>query len=228
MRKNKVFIACDTTNIRKIKKIIKETQNKELIYGYKFGLEFLNSKNGRKFIASLKNKITFGDYKFADIPNTCSSAIKSVKDLNFDYITIHISSGLEALKATKKVSGKTKLIGVTILTSLDNKSLKQIGFSKDVKKVVLHQAKLAHKAKLDAIVCSAQEVKTVKKVFKKEIITPGIRLQSKRDDQKRVLSPNEAYKNGADWLVIGRDITKGNIRKNIQKLIDHLNQRWKD
>ena len=224
MTKNKVFIACDTTNIRKIKKIIKETQNKELIYGYKFGLEFLNSKNGRKFIASLKNKITFGDYKFADIPNTCSSAIKSVKDLNFDYITIHISSGLEALKATKKVSGKTKLIGVTILTSLDNKSLKQIGFSKDVKKVVLHQAKLAHKARLDAIVCSAQEVKTVKKVFKKEIITPGIRLQSKRDDQKRVLSPNEAYKNGADWLVIGRDITKGNIKNNIQKLINHLDK----
>ena len=198
MRKNKVFIACDTTNITKIKQIIKETQNKNIIFGYKFGLEFLNSKNGRKFIASLKNKITFGDYKFADIPKTCSSAIQSVKDLNFNYITIHISSGLEALKATKKVSGKTKLIGVTILTSLDNKALKQIGFNKDVKKVVLHQAKLAHKAKLDAIVCSAQEVKIVKKVFKKEIITPGIRLQSNRDDQKRVLSPNEAYKNGAD------------------------------
>ena len=222
MRKNKVFIACDTTNITKIKQIIKETQNKDIIFGYKFGLEFLNSKNGRKFIASLKNKITFGDYKFADIPKTCSSAIKSVKDLNFNYITIHISSGLEALKATKKVSGKTKLIGVTILTSLDNKALKQIGFNKDVKKVVLHQAKLAHKAKLDAIVCSAQEVKIVKKVFKKEIITPGIRLQSKRDDQKRVLSPNEAYKNGADWLVIGRDITKGNLKGNIQKLINHL------
>ena len=222
MRKNKVFIACDTTNITKIKQIIKETQNKDIIFGYKFGLEFLNSKNGRKFIASLKNKITFGDYKFADIPKTCSSAIQSVKDLNFNYITIHISSGLEALKATKKVSGKTKLIGVTILTSLDNKALKQIGFNKDVKKVVLHQAKLAHKAKLDAIVCSAQEVKIVKKVFKKEIITPGIRLQSNRDDQKRVLSPNKAYKNGADWLVIGRDITKGKLKGNIQKLINHL------
>ena len=224
MRKNKVFIACDTTNITKIKQIIKETQNKDIIFGYKFGLEFLNSKNGRKFIASLKNKITFGDYKFADIPKTCSSAIQSVKDLNFNYITIHISSGLEALKATKKVSGKTKLVGVTILTSLDNKALKQIGFNNDVKKVVLHQAKLAHKAKLDAIVCSAQEVKIVKKVFKKEIITPGIRLQSNRDDQKRVLSPNKAYKNGADWLVIGRDITKGNLKGNIQKLINHLDK----
>ena len=224
MIKNKVFVACDSTNIKKIKKIIKETQNKNIKIGYKFGLELLNSKDGRNFVSSLKNKITFGDYKISDIPNTCSSTIKAVKDLRFNYITIHINSGLEALKASKKVSGQTKLVGVTILTSLDNKALKQIGFSKDVKKVVLHQAKLAHKAKLDAIVCSAREVKIVKKVFKKEIITPGIRFNSRRDDQKRVLSPYEAYKNGADWLVIGRDITKGNIKNNIQKLINHLNK----
>jgi len=222
MNKNKIFVACDTTDIKKIKRIIKETRNSKVEVGYKFGLEFLNSKNGRNFISGLKNEITFGDYKFADIPNTCSSAIKSVKDLNFNYITIHISSGLTALKTTRKVSGKTKLIGVTILTSLDNKALKQIGYSKDLKKVVLHQAKLANRANLDAIVCSAQEVKIVKKVFKKEIITPGIRLNSKKDDQKRVLSPSQAYKNGADWLVIGRDITKGNIKKNIQKLVNHL------
>ena len=82
---------------------------------------------------------------------------------------MHISSGLDALRATKKVSGKIKLIGVTILTSLDNKALREIGFNKDVKKIVLDQAKLASKAKLDAIVCSAQEVKIIKKVFQKEI-----------------------------------------------------------
>ncbi len=222
--KNKVFIACDTTKISKIKKILNETNSDKLKIGYKFGLEFLNSKNGRRFVSKLKNKITFGDYKFCDIPNTCSSAIKAIRDLKFNYITIHISSGLEALKAAKKASGKTKLVGVTILTSLDNKTLRQIGFNKDVKKVVLHQAKLASKAKLDAIVCSAREVKIVKKEFKKEIITPGIRLNSKKDDQKRTLSPNEAFKNGADWLVIGRDITKGSIKNNIQKLINHLSQ----
>ena len=113
---------------------------------------------------------------------------------------------------------------MTILTSLDNKSLKQIGFNKDVKKLVLHQAKLASKAKLDAIVCSAQEVNIVKKVFKKEIITPGIRFNSKNYDQKRTLTPKEAFKNGSDWLVIGRPITKGNIKKNINRLIDHLKQ----
>ena len=222
MKKNKIFIACDSKNINKIKEIIKKTKNSKLKIGYKFGLEFLNSKNGRDFISKLKNKITFGDYKFADIPNTCASAIKAVKDLKFNYLTIHISSGLEALKAAKKVSGKTKLIGVTILTSLDNKSLKEIGFNKDVKKIVLEQAKLANKAKLDAIVCSAKEVKIVKKVFKKEIITPGIRFNSKSDDQKRVLTPKQAYKNGSDWLVIGRPITKGNIKNNLQNLINHL------
>ena len=227
MKKNKIFIACDSTNIQRIKEIIKKSKTSKLKIGYKFGLEFLNSKNGRKFVSQLKNQITFGDYKFSDIPNTCSSAIKAIKDLKFNYCTIHISSGLEALKAAKKASGRTKLVGVTILTSLDNKALKEIGFNRDVKKLVYHQAKLANKAKLDAIVCSAQEVKIVRKVFKKEIITPGIRFNSKLksniDDQKRVLTPKQAYKNGSDWLVIGRPITKDNVKNNIQTLINHLN-----
>ena len=223
MKKSKVFIACDSKNLNKVREIIKKTQTSKLQIGYKFGLEFLNSKKGRNFVSKLKNQITFGDYKLADIPNTCASAIRAVRDLNFNYLTIHISSGLEALKAAKKVSGKTKLIGVTILTSIDNKSLKEIGFDKSIKKIVLRQAKLARKAKLDAIVCSAMEVKTIRKVFKNEIITPGIRLNSRSDDQKRVVSPKEAYSNGSDWLVMGRPITKGNIKKNLQSLIDHLN-----
>ena len=224
MKKNKIFVACDSSNVTKIKEIISKTQNSKIKIGYKFGLQFLNSKRGRTFLSKLKNKIIFADLKIHDIPNTCVSTIKAIKDLKINYLTIHISSGLDALKATKKVSGKIKLIGVTILTSLDNKSLKDIGFDKDVRKLVLHQAKLANKAKLDAIVCSAQEVKIVKKVFKKEIITPGIRFNSKSHDQKRVLTPKQAYENGSDWLVMGRPITKGNIKKNIQNLINHLNR----
>ena len=224
MKKSKIFVACDTRKLLKIKNIIRETQNNKLKIGYKFGLEFLNSKNGRIFLSKVKKKIIFADLKLHDIPNTCVSTIKAIKDLKVNYLTIHISSGLEALKAAKKVSGKIKLIGVTVLTSLDNKALREIGFNKNVKKIVLHQAKLANKAKLDAIVCSAQEVKIVRKIFKKEIITPGIRFTSKTNDQKRVLTPREAYANGADWLVIGRDLTKGNIKKNTQSLIDHLSQ----
>jgi len=222
MKKNKIFVACDSTNVSKIKKIIKNSKHPRLKIGYKFGLEFMNSKYGRKFVSQLKNEITFGDYKFSDIPNTCSSAIKAIKDLKFNYCTIHISAGLEALKSVKKVSGKTKIVGVTILTSLDNKALKEIGFTSDVKKLVLHQASLATKAGLDAVVCSAQEVGIVKKVFKNEIITPGIRFDFKSNDQKRILTPKKAYEKGSDWLVIGRPITKGNIKSNIKRLVDHL------
>ena len=219
---NKIFVACDTVNISKVNEIIKKTQNNKIKIGYKFGLEFLNSKYGRNFLLKLRNKITFIDLKLHDIPNTCISTIKAIKDLRPDYLTIHISSGLDALKVCKKISGETKLTGVTILTSLNNKALKEIGFNKQLEKLVYHQAKLAKKANLDAIVCSPQEVKIVKKVFNKEIITPGIRIGYNNNDQKRVLTPKQAYKNGSDWLVIGRPITKGNIKKNIQSLIDHL------
>ena len=221
---NKIFVACDSANISKVKSIIKNTQTSKIKIGYKFGLEFLNSKNGRSFVSKLKNKTIFADLKLHDIPNTCASTVKAIKDLKVNYLTIHISSGIDALKAVKKISGKIKLVGVTILTSIDNKSLKEIGFNKKLKNLVYHQAKLASKAKLDAIVCSAQEVPIIKKVFKKEIITPGIRFDTEANDQKRILTPKLAYKNGSDWLVIGRPITKGNIKKNIKKLIDHLNK----
>tara|TARA_Y100001970_G_scaffold98739_1_gene124168 strand:+ start:990 stop:1661 length:672 start_codon:yes stop_codon:yes gene_type:complete len=223
MSKN-IFIACDTNKTSVAKKIIRYSNTKKLKIGYKFGLEFVNSKNGRSFISKIKNKIIFADLKLHDIPNTCSSTVKAIKDLKINYLTIHISAGLEALKATKKVSGSIKLVGVTTLTSIDNTSLKQIGYDKKLKNLVIHQAKLANKAKLDAIVCSAHEVKYLKKIFKKEIITPGIRFNSKKNDQKRIDTPKEAFKKGCDWLVIGRPITKGNIKKNIQKLIDHLNK----
>ena len=223
MKKNKIFVACDSKNISKIKKIISETQNSKIKVGYKFGLEFLNSKNGRNFVSKLKNKIIFADLKIHDIPNTCVSTIKAIKDLNVNYLTMHISSGLDALKTSKKVSGKIKIIGVTILTSLDHKSLKEIGFDKNLKKLVFHQARLASKAKLDAIVCSPQEIKTIKKVFKKEIITPGIRLHGdSKGDQRRVMTPKKAFENGATSLVMGRSLLKGNLRRNIFKLAEQI------
>ena len=222
MSKKKIFIACDSSNILKVKKILKETRHTNLKVGYKFGLEFFNSKKGRSFVKKLKKKIIFADLKIHDIPNTCASTVKAIKDLNINYLTIHISSGLDALKAAKRASGKIKLIGVTVLTSLDNKSLKDIGYNQNLKNIIIKQAKLAKKAKLDGIVCSPKEIGIIKKIFHKEIITPGIRLDRKNNDQKRVLSPIEAFKKGSDWLVIGRPITKGNITKNINNLNKHL------
>ena len=221
-KKLNLFIACDTKKISSARKVIKYTETKKLNIGYKFGLQFLNTKNGRFFISRIKNKIIFLDLKLNDIPNTCASAINAIKDLNVNYLTIHISSGLEALKMSKKVSGKIKLVGVTTLTSLNDNSLKEIGYKRSIKNLVQHQAKLANKAKLDAIVCSPHELKLVRKIFKGEIITPGIRLNSKLNDQKRVMSPKKAVTMGSDWLVIGRSITNGNIKRNMKNLIDHL------
>tara|TARA_Y100001970_G_scaffold290144_1_gene422761 strand:+ start:62 stop:733 length:672 start_codon:yes stop_codon:yes gene_type:complete len=223
MIKNKIFIACDTKSIKKVQKIIKNTTTDKFKVGYKFGLEFFNSKNGRSFISKIKKKITFIDLKLCDIPNTCISTIKAIKDLKINYLTIHISSGFDALKASKKACGKIKLIGVTTLTSLNEKHLKQIGYNKSLNNLVIHQAKLASKAMLDGIVCSPHEVKNVKKIFKGEIITPGIRFNSKFNDQKRVMTPKQALKNGSDWLVIGRPITKGNIKNNLKKLLKVIN-----
>ena len=147
------------------------------------------------------------------------SAVKALRDLKINYLTVHISSGLEALRSVKKVSGSIKIIGVTTLTSLNNKDLKLIGYSKSVKNLVLHQAKLAKKAALDALVCSPYEVNYVRKIFKKEIITPGVQIGKRNYDQKRSM---EAYKVKSDWLVIGRAITRGNIKKNIQNLYKKL------
>ena len=217
--KKKIFVACDTTDIIKVKKIIALSQTNKIKIGYKFGLEFMNSKNGRQFISKLRNKIVFVDLKLHDTVHTMLSAVKALKDLRINYLTVHISSGLTALKAIKKVSGSIKIIGVSTLTSLNDKDLKKIGYDRSIKNLVALQAKLAKQASLDAIVCSPFEVNIVRKIFKKEIITPGVQIGKKNYDQKRSM---EAKKVKSDWLVIGRSITTGNIKKNIQKLIKSL------
>ena len=219
MKKKQIFIACDAANISKVKKIINQTQTKKLKIGYKFGLEFMNSRSGRQFILKLKNKIIFIDLKLNDTVNTMVSAVKALRDLKINYLTIHISSGYSALKAVKKISGSIKIVGVSTLTSLNDNDLKLIGYNKSVKQLVIHQAKLAKKAGLDALVCSPYEVNAVRKIFKKEIITPGVQIGKRNYDQKRSM---EAKKVKSDWLVIGRAVTRGNIKKNIQNLTKEL------
>jgi orotidine-5'-phosphate decarboxylase len=214
----KIFIAVDTTDLKKVKKIIAQSQTNKIKIGYKFGLEFMNSKKGRSFVSKLKNKIIFIDLKLNDTVNTMLSAVKALKDLRINYLTVHISSGLAALKSVKKVS-RCKIVGVTTLTSLNNKDLKTIGYDRSVKDLVAHQAKLAGRAGLDALVCSPYEVDIVRNIFKKEIITPGVQIGKKNYDQKRSM---EAKKVNSDWLVIGRSLTHGNIKNNIQKLIKSL------
>ncbi len=231
MRKNKIFIACDTSNLNLVKKIIKQTKTNKLEVIPKFGLQFFYSKQGRRFLQRFNNNF-FLDLKINDIKQTALSAINSLKDLKkCKYITVHANGGLEMLKAVKKEAAKTnkklKILGVTILTSLNNNSLKEIGHTKTLNELVLKQAGLIAKAGLYGIVLSAKEAVIVKKKYKNLfIVTPGIRLPGdKLDEQARVVTPYKALKkNKVNAIVMGRSLTRGNIKKNIKKLVDHLNQ----
>ena len=225
-----IFVACDTSNLIEIKKIIRQTQTNKLKIIPKFGLQFFYAKNSRKFLENFKKKFWL-DLKINDIPQTALSAIESLKDLKkCSYITVHANGGLEMLKAIKKkakfINKNIKVLGVTVLTSLNNKSLKEIGHTRSVNQLVLKQVDLIKKSGCDGIVCSAQEAKIVRKKYKNLfIVTPGIRLPGDNaNDQSRVMTPKDAFKNKVSGIVMGRSLIKGNIKKNIQRLIDHLNK----
>ena len=230
MKNKTIFVACDTSNLNKIKKIITETRTKKLQIVPKFGLQFFYSKHGRKFLENIKTNFWL-DLKINDIPQTALSAIDSMKDLKkCKYITVHANGGLEMLKAVKRkvkeINNNIKILGVTVLTSLNDKSLKQIGYTKNVKQLVLKQADLIKKSKCDGIICSAQEAMMVRRKYKRLIIiTPGIRLPGdSSNDQVRILTPKDAFKNKVSGIVIGRSLTKGNIKNNTRRLLDHLNK----
>ena len=229
--RRKVFIAIDTNKESVARKIISQTQTNKLDIGYKFGLEFFYSKNGRKFISKIKSKKIFLDLKLNDIPATCSKAINSIKDLkNINYITVHANAGEETVKAVvktaKKINPKLKILLVTILTSISNKSIKKIGHTKSIIELVKKQALMAKVCKCHGIVCAGSDLEHVKKIFKGEIITPGIRLKGdSAGDQMRVMGPKEAFEKGSNACVIGRSLTSSpkNIKKNITRLIKELN-----
>ena len=228
MKKPKIFIACDTDNIKRVKEIITLSKTDKLDIGYKFGLEFFYAKGGREFISKLKNVNIFADKKICDISNTSASAVKSLRDLkNINYISVHVNAGEETLKAVVKMAKKTnkklKVLAVTVLTSISNSSIKKIGHTRSIEELVKKQALLAKLCGCHGIVCAGSDLKFVKKIFKGEIITPGIRLKGdSAGDQKRVMGPKEAFKNGSTALVLGRSITKGDIKKNIQRLVKEL------
>ena len=223
-----IFVACDTSNLDQIKNILKNINTKKLKIIPKFGLQFFYSKNGRKFLEKYKSDFWL-DLKINDIPQTALSAVDSLKDLKkCKYITVHANGGLNMLKAikekTKQINKNLKVLGVTVLTSLDNKSLKEIGHTKTVDQLVLKQAGIVKKSGCDGIVCSAKEAKMIRKKYKNLlVITPGIRLPGDNtNDQARVMTPKDAFKNKVSGVVIGRSLTKGNIKNNIKKLINHL------
>ena len=225
-----IFSAVDNSNLKQVKKIIKDTKTGRLKIIPKFGLQFFYSKNGRKFLENYKSEF-FLDIKASDISSTITSALNSLKDLKkIKYITVMASVGLKGLKdfqkQAKKINNSIIVCGVTILTSLDNKSLREIGYKDKVEKLVLKQAGIIKKAGLKGIVASANEAKMIRKKYKNLfIVTPGIRLPGDdANDQERVMNPKDAFKNKVSGIVMGRSLIKGNIKSNIQRLIDHLNK----
>ena len=230
MKKNKsIFVACDTSNIKQIKKIISQIKSSELDIIPKFGMQFFYSKDGRKFLEKFK-KPFFLDIKISDVPNTALSALDSLKDLKgLRYITVHATGGLDMLKAVvkkaKSINKKIIVCGVTILTSLNNKAVKEIGFDNKIDKLVLKQVSLIKKSGATGCICSANEASIIRKKYKNLfIVTPGIRLPGdKTNDQKRVMTPKDAFNNKASAIVIGRSLTSSKIKDNLKRLIDHLN-----
>ena len=222
----KIIVALDGNNFSKIKKIALSLKNE--VYAYKVGYEFFFNFgiDGYKKIKEIYPKI-FLDLKLHDIPNTVEQGIKALEKLKPVFTTIHISGGDKMNKfSVKKTSRKTKVLGVSILTSLDSNQTKKYYNEKNVQLLVKKLVKYAKKNGLDGIVCSPLEIKTIRKEIGKRmiIVVPGIRpinYSKKNDDQKRTLTPIEAIEMGADYLVIGRPITSS---KNPLKTIKEINK----
>ena len=222
----KIIVALDGNNFSKIKKIALSLKNE--VYAYKVGYEFFFNFgiDGYKKIKEIYPKI-FLDLKLHDIPNTVEQGIKALEKLKPVFTTIHISGGDEMNKfSVKKTDRKTKILGVSILTSLDSNQTKKYYNEKNIQLLVKKLVKYAKKNGLDGIVCSPLEIKAIRKEIGKEmiIVVPGIRpinYSKKNDDQKRTLTPIEAIEMGANYLVIGRPITSS---KNPLKTIKEINK----
>ena len=214
MSSKKIIVALDSSNIIKIKKIVKDL--KKEVYAFKIGYEFFFNYGIKGYLelSKLCPKI-FLDLKLHDIPNTVKNGIKAINKLKPLLTTIHISGGDEMMKASLIKPKYTKILGVSILTSLNSQQTAKYYKEKSIETLVKKFVRYAEIQKLDGIVCSPIEIKYIRKMVKNDfiIVTPGIRLdkfRKKTDDQKRVLSPKDAVDLGANFIVIGRPILEAN------------------
>ena len=212
MKSNKkIIVALDNKNITKTIKLVKVL--KKDVFAFKIGYQFFYNfgLEGYKKVYSICPKI-FLDLKLHDIPNTVENGLEALFKMKPLFTTIHISGGDDMMLASGSNKKNTKILGVSILTSLDSDQTKKYYNQKNVSALVKKFAKAAKKNKLDGVVCSPQEIKYIRKEVGKNfiIVTPGIRISNKleSDDQKRVESPDKAVNLGANYLVIGRPITK--------------------
>ena len=223
MSKN-IFLACDISSQKEILNLL-ELIHKD-ISGIKIGLQYITQRSPEEIRELSKfNKPIFYDAKFFDIKNTLVESIKSLKNLNISYATVHLLNGLDALKAANEAAQKINLnlLGVSVLTSFDDEDLESLGFSNKVEDQVKKLIKIAMDAKLYGIICSPLEIKIIKDIDPTlKCFTPGIRMDNSKDDQKRTMNANDAIKAGSDCLIIGRPITKGDPMQNIKNILSSL------
>ena len=205
-----IILALDTKDLETAKSWIEATN--ESIGIYKVGLEFYLKfgADGLRRLAEAGDFKIFLDLKLHDIPNTVSAAVSSVVDLAPKFLTIHASGGAAMIKAASDAAPNVSITAVTILTSLSDSDLVDIGYAKNTKSSAASLAKLASENGARSIVCSPFEASEIRTVVgdKLEIITPGVRpTGADLGDQKRVMTPKEAVTAGANYLVIGRPIT---------------------
>ena len=221
----KIFVACDVSSQKEAIDLISKIHKE--ISGIKIGLQYITQHSPEDIKELSKfNKPIFYDGKFFDIKNTLVESVKSLKDLKISYATVHLLNGLDALKAANKAANDidVKLLGVSVLTSFGNEELAKLGFKDQVKKQVLRLIKIADEANLYGVICSPLEIKIIKEISPNlKCFTPGIRQDGNKGDQKRTLNAKQALEEGSDCLIIGRPITKGDPKKNIQEILSSLN-----
>ena len=224
MTNKNIFVACDISSQKEILNLLELIH--EDISGIKIGLQYITQKSPEEIreLSKFKKPI-FYDGKFFDIKNTLVESIKSLKQLNVGYATVHLLNGLDALRAANEIARKINLnlLGVSVLTSFEDEDLASLGFKDQVKDQVARLIKIAVDANLYGVICSPLETKMIKEIAPNlKCFTPGIRNDVNKDDQKRTMNANDAIKAGSDCLIIGRPITRGNPKKNIQKIISSI------
>ena len=225
---NKIILALDTTNIDEAISITKKI--KDRIFTVKLGLEFFNAhgKAGVKKFNEIGINNLLLDLKLKDVGTTVYKAIKALDGINFGFLTIHGQGGKAMIDEAKKAAGeikcKPKIMTVTILTSLSDADLKDMGNQNSVDEQVKNLAKVA-KEKEVGIICSGQEARLVRKILGSNLLifTPGVRMKADdKNDQKRVCTPLESIQNGADAVIMGRSLIKGNIEENLIKVSNSI------
>ena len=213
MSNKRLIIALDFKNIDEMSHFISNLDPQKCIV--KVGLQLFISE-GPKVLDFLSHRgfEIFLDLKLHDIPNTVRKSVEEISQFNVKLTTIHLQGGRDMIQAANEAKGRTKILGVSLLTSLDDSDTREL-YNNDFNKQFDNLINFAMETKIDGIVCSSQELELIKDSSLIKVV-PGIRNQHSSDDQKRVMASGEAYSNGADYIVVGRPITQA---KDIEKAI---------